>query len=73
MARRSHLKPSTDTSRIGESVRHTTPGMLYHQTGTIVACYGIAYGETYWTVEYTHPTTHKVYQTPFASFVLVSA
>lgn len=73
MARRAQLKPSTDTSRLGERVRHSVPSMLYHQTGTIVNCLGILYGITYWTVEYTNPATQTTRQTPFASFVLVSA
>lgn len=73
MGRRAQLKPSQDTSRLGQRVRHTVPSMLYHQTGTIRECLGVLYGITYWVVEYTHPSTHVVYSTPFASFVLIPA
>jgi hypothetical protein len=72
MGRRSVVQPSSDTSRIGEQVMHVVPSMLYAGVGTIVACVGVLYKRTYWTVEYRNPA-ETLLRTDFWSEVLVPA
>jgi len=73
MRRCTPKNPSTDTSRIGERVVHSVPSILYGQVGTITACAGTKYGQTYWLVEYINPTTQQRCQTAFNGQMLIRA